>query len=215
MADMGNDLALAQVNSVLEKALVATHPQLRAVGPLNNPRVAAANLRMILAQGFPGCLFEIALEWHNGKSVLEVQWVDGPQRKAVREFTRRFGGTFAHPSVERGERPGSSAVIEAQLTPWKRAFGWVDHLVERRQLSMVAIRDALNSLHRRHGGPFLALAKAKNITRYLLKQAVVNVNGVQCTALTLLHVELESTDSPLYRGQRSPGCRRVRSLRSR
>lgn len=125
------------------KAMQAAFPKLVAVSDKNNSLIAAAkNIRIQLAEAFPGIKFSIKTSRYSGGDSVNVKWTDGPNSDQVDEIIKRYqGGSFN----------SCEDIYEFSRDAFTDAFGDAKHVFAERSYSDKAIDSAIRSVFDRYG----------------------------------------------------------------
>lgn len=129
------------------KAMQAAFPKLVAVSDKNNRLVAAAkNMRIQLAEAFPGIKFSVKSSRFSMGDSINVSWVDGPNSDQVDEIIDRYAA---------GHFNGMEDIYEYGKDAWNDAFGDAKYVSGVRQNSDKAIESAMRSVFARYGFQFV------------------------------------------------------------
>lgn len=125
------------------KAMQAAFPKLVAVSDKNNPLIAAAkNMRIQLAEAFPGIKFSVKSSRYSGGDSINVSWIDGPCGRQVDEIIKRYSA---------GSFDGMEDIYNYSPDAWNDAFGDAKYVFSQRENSDKAIESALRTVFAKYG----------------------------------------------------------------
>ncbi len=125
------------------QAMQAAFPKLVAVSDKNNPLIAASkNMRIQLAEAFPGIKFSVKSSRYSGGDSINVSWIDGPCAKQVDEIIKLYSA---------GSFDGMEDIYNYSRDAWTDAFGDAKYVFSQRSNSDKAIDSALRTIFAQYG----------------------------------------------------------------
>jgi hypothetical protein len=117
--------------------LLAEYPHLQQPGDgRSNVATAAANIRAMLRDAFPGVKFSVRSSSYSGGNSITAEWTDGPTDAQVSEIVDRF---------RHGSFDSMDDSYNFSRDPWPELFGGTYYTTTKRRLSDAAVSAILEA----------------------------------------------------------------------
>ena len=169
------------------KALQAANPKLVAVGKdygkNDSLNAAAKNIRIELAQAFPGVKFSVKSSRFSGGDSITVSWTDGPNGDQVDAIIDRYSA---------GSFDGMVDLYTYERNAWTDAFGDAKYINSSRKDSDKAVESCLRTLRAKYGAAAIGDATVEQFRNGKLYEVYPfpNITNGDWSLQSMLHKEL-------------------------